>query len=63
MLTEAIFRRNHECITNEANALRLVSDNVIILVPRLLEYGELLDGWRYLVVGFIDSLMLKEVYS
>lgn len=63
ILTEAIFDRNHERITNEAKALKLVSDKTTIPVPRLLEHGELPDGRRYLVTEFIDGLTLKEMNS
>lgn len=55
--------RNHERITNEANALKLVSERTTIPVPKLLEHGELSDGRRYLVTEFIDGLTLKEMDS
>ncbi|ATY60220.1 kinase-like domain [Cordyceps militaris] len=54
---------NHERITNEANALKLISEQTSIPVPRLLDHGELPDGRRYLVTEFIDGPTLKEMGS
>lgn len=55
--------RNHERITNEAKALKLVSDKTTIPVPRLIEHGELRDGRRFLITDFIDGPTLKEMDS
>ncbi|KAI0388516.1 kinase-like domain-containing protein [Xylariaceae sp. FL0594] len=54
---------NHERITNQAKALILIHKETTIPVPRLLDYGELPDGRRYLVTELIDGLTLKEMHS
>jgi serine/threonine protein kinase len=53
--------RNHERITNEANALKLVSQTTTIPVPRLLDYGCYPDGRRYLTTEYIDGARLDTV--
>jgi serine/threonine protein kinase len=53
--------RNHERITNEAEALKIVSENTTIPVPQLLDYGCHQDGRRYLVTEFIDGIPLHRI--
>lgn len=60
MLTIDVLTSNHERITNEAKALELVSQQTMIPVPKLLEYGEHADGRRYLVTEFIPGILLRE---
>ncbi|KAK9444018.1 Protein kinase-like domain protein [Metarhizium brunneum] len=54
---------NHERITNEAKALKLVSQQTTIPVPKLLEHGKYMDGRRYLVTELIDGVTLDEFPS
>ncbi|KAH9863505.1 hypothetical protein IAQ61_009783 [Plenodomus lingam] len=50
--------RNHERITNEAKALKLVLQQTSVPVPRLLDYGTYPDGRRYLTTEFIEGSRL-----
>ncbi|ORY61041.1 uncharacterized protein BCR38DRAFT_443331 [Pseudomassariella vexata] len=52
---------NHERITNEAEALKIVSHNTTIPVPQLLDYGSYQDGRRYLVTEFIEGIRLDQI--
>ncbi|CBX95109.1 hypothetical protein LEMA_P115240.1 [Plenodomus lingam JN3] len=49
---------NHERITNEAKALKLVLQQTSVPVPRLLDYGTYPDGRRYLTTEFIEGSRL-----
>ncbi|KAI9048943.1 hypothetical protein LZ554_006793 [Drepanopeziza brunnea f. sp. 'monogermtubi'] len=56
------FRKfNHERITNEAKALKLVSQQTSIPVPKLLDYGEHPDGRRYLVTELVPGVTLNSI--
>ncbi|KAK8002241.1 hypothetical protein PG989_001960 [Apiospora arundinis] len=50
---------NHERITNEAEALKLISQKTTIPVPKLLEHGIHPDGRHYLVTELIDGVPLS----
>ncbi|TGO61516.1 hypothetical protein BOTNAR_0128g00250 [Botryotinia narcissicola] len=54
---------NHDRITNEVNALKLVSQNTTIPVPRLLDYGVNPDGTRYLVTELINGVNLNNLHA
>ncbi|KAK3377680.1 kinase-like domain-containing protein [Podospora didyma] len=56
-------RCNHERITNEANALQLISRETTIPVPQLIDFGVHPDGRRYLVTELIDGFPLDELLS
>ena len=49
---------NHERITNEANALRLLARRTTIPVPRLIDSGIHPDGTRYLITERMDDFTL-----
>ncbi|KAF2020994.1 hypothetical protein BU24DRAFT_469755 [Aaosphaeria arxii CBS 175.79] len=51
--------RNHERITNEARALKLVSQETSIPAPRLLDHGSHPDGRRYLITEYIEGPTLS----
>ncbi|KAB8292227.1 hypothetical protein EYC80_007969 [Monilinia laxa] len=52
---------NHERITNEVNAVKLVSEHTTIPVSRLLDHGINPDGTRYLVAELITGVPLTNV--
>ncbi|KAK6596844.1 hypothetical protein H4I96_09496 [Botrytis cinerea] len=52
---------NHDRITNEVNALKLVSQKTTIPVPKLLNYGVNPDGTRYLVTELINGVNLTKL--
>ncbi|KAM0312957.1 hypothetical protein ACHAO8_005849 [Botrytis cinerea] len=52
---------NHDRITNEVNALKLVSQKTTIPVPKLLNYGVNPDGTRYLVTELINGVNLNKL--
>ncbi|TGO42031.1 hypothetical protein BHYA_0013g00340 [Botrytis hyacinthi] len=54
---------NHDRITNEVNALKLVSQKTTIPVPRLLDYGVNPDGTRYLVTELINGANLNNLHA
>ncbi|UPK94398.1 hypothetical protein LCI18_005333 [Fusarium solani-melongenae] len=54
---------NHERITNEAKALKLISEQTTIPVPKLIEHGEYTDGRRYLVTELIEGVSLDKLPS
>lgn len=54
-----MFHRNHQRIRNEVRALKLVSEQTTIPVPRLLDYGTLGDGRQFLVTERIDGVKLS----
>jgi aminoglycoside phosphotransferase len=51
--------RNHERITNEARALKLISKRTNIPVPKLIEHGTNPDGTRYIVTERIAGIALN----
>lgn len=53
--------RNHERIANEARALKLVSRNTTIPVPKLLDHGVLPDGRQYLITEYIHGKLLSQI--
>ena len=53
--------RNHERITNEVEALHLVSQQTTIPVPRLIDFGIHEDGTRYLVTERINGFPLNDL--
>lgn len=55
------FIRNHERITNEANALRLVSEKTTIPVPQLIDHGIHPDGRQYLITKRIHGTLLSQL--
>lgn len=55
--------RNHERIANEARALKLVSRNTTIPVPKLLDHGVLPDGRQYLITEYIHGILLSQLSS
>ncbi|KAI0172213.1 kinase-like domain-containing protein [Hypoxylon sp. FL1284] len=52
---------NHERITNEVNALQLVSQKTTIPVPRLIDHGTHPDGRRYLITERINGFPLNDL--
>ena len=54
---------NHERITNEVNALKLVSQHTTIPIPRLLDHGINADGTRYLVTELITGITLDSLHG
>lgn len=52
------FNSNHERITNEANALRLLAGKTTIPIPRLITSGIHPDNTRYLITERIDGFTL-----
>ncbi|KAF7945381.1 hypothetical protein EAE96_010156 [Botrytis aclada] len=54
---------NHDRITNEVNALKLVSQKTTIPVPRLLDYGVNAEGTRYLVTELISGVNLNNLHE
>ncbi|CAG9957172.1 unnamed protein product, partial [Clonostachys rosea f. rosea IK726] len=52
---------NHERITNEVNALKLISQRTTIPVPKIIDYGYYEDGRRYLVTELIEGVTLKDI--
>lgn len=52
--------RNHERITNELRALKLVANNTKIPVPCVLDYGINADGTRYLTTERISGVSLGD---
>lgn len=54
---------NHERITNEAEALLLVSRETAIPVPKLIRHGTLPDGRRYLVTESMHQWVVVQKYT
>ncbi|TGO30228.1 hypothetical protein BPAE_0007g01090 [Botrytis paeoniae] len=54
---------NHDRITNEVNALKLVSQKTTIPVPRLLDHGVNPDGTRYLVTELVSGVNLNKLHA
>lgn len=54
---------NHERITNEVNALKLVSQHTTIPIPRLIDHGINSDGTRYLVTELISGITLDSLHG
>ncbi|KAI0542926.1 kinase-like domain-containing protein [Xylaria digitata] len=61
--TPFIWKRswNHERIANEVNALRLVSQQTTIPVPRIINHGRNPDGTQYLVTERISGIRLDQM--
>ncbi|KAI0096581.1 kinase-like domain-containing protein [Nemania sp. FL0031] len=52
---------NHERIANEVNALRLVSQQTTIPVPRIIDHGTNPDGTQYLITELISGIPLDQL--
>jgi hypothetical protein len=61
LILNCISPRNHERITNEVNALKLISQRTTIPVPKIIDYGYYEDGRRYLVTELIEGVTLKDI--